>query len=132
MSWRDEGLLTDLENWIKEFDRILFIPQRGAVLEEFAVTLKDSKAAKHTKKKVLLLAAEEKRWDFPAAVWYRRLDAGSARALWQLYHMYEFSDRFQMVFRPKPFSGEERMGSLFHLVDTGVFDMEEVWEALLH
>ena len=30
------------------------------------------------------------------------------------------------------FSGEERLGSLFRLVDTGVLDMEEVWEALLH
>ena len=37
-----------------------------------------------------------------------------------------------LCLRGEPFSGEERLGSLFRLVDTGVLDMEEVWKALLH
>ena len=128
----EKGFLGKLETWVERYDKIFFIRHRGRSLKELIQSFTDSRAVVDTKKKVLLLAEEEKPWDLPGAVQYCRLDGKEARTLWKLYHMYEFSDRFQIIFRAERFSEEEPWGSLFRLVDTGVLDMEEVWEALLH
>lgn len=49
-----------------------------------------------------------------------------AKSLFDFYHIYEFSDRFQIISR------EERYGSLFQLVDTGLLTLDEMAKALLH
>lgn len=69
-------------------------------------------------------------WHFEDAVFtnvdYRQITKEELQTLKQLYCMYEFSDRFQVI------SWESQYGSLFNLVDTGILTMEEAFQALLH
>lgn len=144
------GLKADLE----VYDRIFLIredePEGEALLEGFL----NSRVLRKTGLKVLVLAAvaygssreqpetdmsgpdmaenrsdsknvAESRSDSGNMAEYRQITEENVQFLLLLYHMYEFSDRFRLISR------RERCGNLFQLADTGILDMEEVWEALL-
>jgi hypothetical protein len=56
----------------------------------------------------------------------RKLSCQNIEQLKELYFMYEFSDRFQLL------SQEESFGGILNFVDMGILTKEEVICALFH
>lgn len=57
---------------------------------------------------------------------YRLITKEDAEYICDLYHMYEFSDRFFLI------SKERQYGVLFNFVNIGLINPEEAWEALVY
>jgi uncharacterized protein YegL len=122
----DEKLLFQLESDIREYDKIFLLMEKGEILDKLAERICNSKIIKDRKKKVLILALKKKSAEMDTAAVYRQITEIQAKQLYKLYSMYEFSDRFQMISRKVTYGG------LLHLVDTGILNLEEATEALLH
>lgn len=123
------GLETDLagrlEAALDQFDRVIFIPEDEPEKEKLLEGFFAAGAVGKTGLRVLVLCSEEKQFQTEDRVEYRQITEGEGWLLGTLYHMYEFSDRFRLASRA------ENRGGLFRLVETGLLEEEEAWEALL-
>lgn len=117
-----QALLLQLENWLDAYDRIFLIPGEDGKIEAFASGLLHAGAGKAGEHKVLVLSAAP--IEACAGFTYKQIAGKEQEQLLQLYHMYEFSDRFSVI------SAESTYGSLFNLVEAGLLAMEEAAEAL--
>ncbi len=148
ISWK-RVLLEELEQDIEKYDKIILVWEKGAAARRWLEAFYKSEAVKQTKKKILVLSVidmPEKSKKQGKAEGFSCLDKSNgsfshtffpnlnfqtiseekAAELSKLHHMYEFSDRFLSI--PET----DTYGGLFNFVDTGLLQMNEVWEALLH
>lgn len=116
-------LLTALEKDLAYYDRIFLIAMEERADKEMFNQFCVSEALKNCGKKILLLSTENPAEENHALC--RKISSQMALQLNKLYHMYEFSDRFQL------FSREKCFGGIFNFVDMGILTKEEAFSALL-
>ena len=121
----ESDMLEKLKSDIEEYDRIFLIREDEPLKEKLLEAFFASEAVRETKRKILVLSTVGKNYGTGGRAEYRQITEENARSLLSLYHMYEFSDRFRLI------STVEVCGSLFHFVEAGLLDTEEVWEAML-
>ena len=117
-------LLVELEKDLEYYDRIFLITVMNQEYIDLFIRFGDSDKLKDCTKKILVLSdgnmAEGKHYSC------RKLSCQNIEQLKELYFMYEFSDRFQLL------SQEESFGGILNFVDMGILTKEEVICALFH
>ena len=122
----DRNLLEELERDIEKYDKIILIGERGERARRWLEAFYQSETVRHTERKILMLSVMNVHELSKSNVCVQSVSEAEARELCRLHHMYEFSDRFVTIPETKAYGG------LFNFVDTGLLQMDEVWEALLH
>lgn len=107
--------LRRLEAALEHYDRIYFIPGKDPAERVLA-------AGGRAESSILILSPLAPP-DSAGRVW-RQISEQDSDALYRLYHLYEFSDRFQILTR------DQRFGGLLNLMDTGVLLSDELLAAL--
>lgn len=122
MDIHDEKIACALQSALKKFDRIVLIidRQNSGLCYEFC----NSNAVKKSKYKILVLSTIK--YMTGCYLTYYQITKKTCDALYKLYHLYEFSDRFQILSR------EISYGGLFNFNDVGIIDREDIFTALLH
>ncbi len=124
MAGYHDVLLEELEKDLEYYDRIFLIPAVSQEYLDLFIQFGDSDKLENCRKKILVLSdenlAEGKRFSC------RKLPHQTVRQLRELYFMYEFSDRFQLL------SQEESFGGILNFVDAGILTKEEAICALFH
>lgn len=120
----NDVLLVELEKDLEYYDRIFLITVMNQEYIDLFIRFGDSDKLKDCTKKILVLSdgnmAEGKHYSC------RKLSCQTIEQLKELYFMYEFSDRFQLL------SQEESFGGILNFVDMGILTKEEVICALFH
>ncbi len=120
----NDVLLVELEKDLEYYDRIFLITVMNQEYIDLFIRFGDSDKLKDCTKKILVLSdgnmAEGKHYSC------RKLSCQNIEQLKELYFMYEFSDRFQLL------SQEESFGGILNFVDMGILTKEEVICALFH
>lgn len=120
----NDVLLAKLEKDLEHYDRIVLITVGNQEYRDLLIQFCNSDMLKNCMKKILVLSdenlAEGKRYSC------RKLSCQTIRQLKELYFMYEFSDRFQLLSR------EESFGGILDFVDAGILTKEEAIRALFH
>lgn len=117
----DRQIFDELEDMLKKYDKIILIKSGD---EKFVFSkLSTSKIIKNRKQKILILSTikQQKLFGF----YYKKISNDESKLFYQLYHMYEFSNRFQIL------SKEECYGNLFNFVFLGLLSYDEMFEVLL-
>lgn len=117
----EQRLIDELQDMLKTNDKIFLV--KCADEEYIFSKLRDSKVIKSEKQKVLILSTSNQK-EFPG-VYYRKISDDDSEFYYRLYHMYEFSDRFQVL------SNELCFGNLFNFVNQGLLSFDEMLGALL-
>ena len=107
-----------LGNMISEFDKVYLVFDKNLY--------KLLAAEKNGENKILFLLPFE---DFTGCISeqeHRCISWEDCCKLCELYFMYEFSDRFQILYR------KECFGSLMNFIDTGLLTYKEITDALLY
>ena len=120
----NDVLLVELEKDLEYYDRIFLITVMNQEYIDLFIRFGDSDKLKDCTQKILVLSdgnmAEGKHYSC------RKLSCQNIEQLKELYFMYEFSDRFQLL------SQEESFGGILNFVDMGILTKEEVICALFH
>ncbi len=115
-------LLQHLEEWLASYDHIFLVPDKALEEDACVSGVLHAGVGRTGERKILLLSTA------PITVsdgfTYRQITEKNQEKLLRLYHMYEFSDRFSVIYR------ESTYGGLFHLVKTGLLSIEEAAQAL--
>ncbi|NBH19955.1 hypothetical protein D3Z55_21810 [Clostridiaceae bacterium] len=130
-------LLENLESDIEKFDRIVLIWEEGPMAERWLEAFYGSDTVKNGDRKILVLSVLDEipgkgnfALSFPPMCFpnlsFRHISKTEAKELCKLHYMYDFSNQFLTIPEAKAYGG------LFNFVDTGLLQMDEVWEALLH
>lgn len=122
----EKCILEGLEEDLKEYEKILLVLDAEERVDKLLDMLLNSRSIKAKKQKILVLYSGKQKIGMDTPVVQRMISREEAEALYGLYSMYEFSDRFQIISRT------ETYGDVFQLVDTGLITLEEAIEALLH
>ena len=117
----EQRLIDELQDMLKTYDKIFLV--KCADEEYIFSKLRDSKVIKSEKQKILILSTSNPK-EFPG-VYYRKISDDDSEFYYRLYHMYEFSDRFQVL------SNEVCFGNLFNFVNLGLLSFDEMFRALL-
>ncbi len=116
-----EFLYNILKADLEKYERVFLIidRQESNLLAAFC----NSNALRTSKYKVLVLSPGE----FPngCCAEQRQITKEDCNMFYQLYYMYEFSDRFRIL------SKENSYGSIWNLFDADILDIEDVFEAIL-
>ena len=119
--------LEELERDIEKYDKIILIWEKGEAAKGWLEAFYKSETIKHTERKILVLSVVDMQEQQKGRnVCFRPVTETEAKELCHLHHMYEFSDRFLTI--PET----DTYGGLFNFVETGLLQIDEVWEALLH
>ncbi len=120
---KDE-LLTALECYLNEYDRIILIINSSIGESDLVSKFINSEAVKNNTKKIMIMSSD----NAPESEYYvyYRLSKAEEKQLVSLYMMYEFSDRFQILAYGNNF------GNIFNYVNTGLMTWEEMFEAILY
>ena len=101
--------------------------EKGEAAKGWLEAFYKSETIKHTERKILVLSVVDmQEQQKERNVCFRPVTETEAKELCHLHHMYEFSDRFLTI--PET----DTYGGLFNFVETGLLQIDEVWEALLH
>ena len=117
----EQRLIDELQDMLKTYDKIFLV--KCADEEYIFSKLRDSKVIKSEKEKIWILSTSNPK-EFPG-VYYRKISDDDSEFYYRLYHMYEFSDRFQVL------SNEVCFGNLFNFVNLGLLSFDEMFRALL-
>lgn len=120
----NQSVLSDIEKYLSEYDRVLVFDNRKIPVMEFLEKLADYIRETPIRKKILLLSVQK--IGAGNSLSYKQISSENYEMLFALYTMYEFSDRIQFV------TDDIAYGSLFHYLETGVITEKELFEALLH
>ena len=106
----------DLEKWLRDYEKVFLVDSCERVE---ALVLETLRHVNRTGRRVLFLSQEG------GTDGVRQISEEEYRRLWDLYFLYECSDRFQVL------ADRGMYGSLLNYVDTGLLTVEEAAEALL-
>jgi len=114
--------LRKLEKYIFHFDKVFFVWPKNEKEDSFVLNF--VRYINHTQnnKKVLILTNRNNYYEDVCCEVLTDWEMDHAK---QLYMMYEFSNRFQVLFC------EDNFGSLHNYLETGILTEEEVFQALL-
>lgn len=124
-NWKAEPtqeLLLQLETWLDVYDRVFLISEEIKTAGNLTSGILQAGAGMTEGRSVLILSTAP--LEIVTGFTYKQITMEEQEQLLQLYHMYEFSDRFSVILT------ESTYGSLFNLVEAGLLDMEEAAEAL--
>lgn len=108
---------------LEKFDMIfLFL---GSKNERLLKAFCESDMLREIDKKILILSTVNIEDNFYGLYEYRRISEEEQGFLEQLYRMYDFSNRFQII------SDDPQYGGLLNYVKTGIMTIEEVFQVLL-
>lgn len=119
------AITEDIAGDLKKFDSVLMIVDGDGDAEGLSQIFCKSKALEKTSKKVLILSAADIALAGHDGCEYRRINDEDQSAILQLYAMYDFSNRFQVL------SDNSQYGGLLNYVKTGLMTIEEVFRAIL-
>ncbi len=118
----DQKWLYELQKLLEEYDRIFLIPEESG-LEKYTVAhMLKIGVRKNKMDGILIFSSKEEYGDLGFA--FKKITREFQNNLYQLYHMYEFSERFQLISKGK------NIGGLWNLVDTDLLSWDEMTEAL--
>ena len=108
---------------LEKFDMIfLFLGSKNEwLLKAFC----ESDMLREADKKILILSTVNMDDNLYGRYEYRRISEEEQASLEQLYRMYDFSNRFQII------SDDPQYGGLLNYVKTGIMTIEEVFQVLL-
>ena len=115
--------LLELQSIIEIYDKVILILFEENEAMDIMAKFEHSNAMKQTEKNILILSTAE--WNGTSNFTYKRIARRESSELRNLYYMYEFSDKFQVLSNPNNF------GTLFNFCDTGLLSLEEALEAIL-
>lgn len=118
----DQKWLYELQKLLEEYDRIFLIPEESGLEKSTVVHMLKIGARKNKMDRILIFSSKEEYGDLGFA--FKKITREFQNNLYQLYHMYEFSERFQII------SKEKNIGGLWNLVDTDLLSWDEMTEAL--
>ncbi|MCI8949844.1 MAG: hypothetical protein HFG49_07335 [Lachnospiraceae bacterium] len=115
--------LCKLQSMIDVYDKIVLIQLE----EKEAITIMNKfekpDIVNNIDQKILVLSTVE--WDKHSSFTYKKIEDEESLALVNLYHTYEFSDKFLVL------SNSNTFGTLFNFCDTGLLDLDEVLKSIL-
>lgn len=115
--------LLELQSIIEIYDKVILISYEEKAVIDIMTKFERSNAMKHTKKQIVILSTVE--WDGTSNLTYKKITPEESSALLNLYYMYEFSDKFQVL------SSQNNFGTLINFYNTGLLNLEEAFEAIL-
>lgn len=128
MQINKDCFLKRLEADLQEYEQIILVMNEKELLEELLEIINEVNIRRQIKKKILILSAEQQQFrtnsEYSILI-YRKITKTEAQMLDNLYHLYEFSNRFHV------FSQENSYGKLHNLIDTGLLQKKELWEVIL-
>ena len=116
------NLIKEIEKNIEKYDSILIFDSHNKSIENLLMQFTKSKALHNIEKKVIIYGYLEDVQNDQ----YRVITKSEYEDSVNLYHMYEFSDKFKVI------SDSIQYGSMLNYLSTGVISQEEYFEALLH
>lgn len=114
-----------LRGYIEKYDRIFVIMDNEDDTGNLTYNFCRSKALRETTKNVLILSDKDILCIKGVKHQYQRLNENEMHFIRQIYFMYDFSDRFQVL------SDNPQYGSILNYVKAGELTMEAVFQALL-
>lgn len=118
-----DRIINDIEGYINEYDCILIFDVREFEIHQLFSAFCESEALRQTDKKVMVMAAADA---VPVNGQYRKITQEEYESIYEIYSMYEFSDRIQII------SQNSQYASMLNYIKTGILTMEEMFEAWLH
>lgn len=120
--YKDE-LLEELKKDLEYYDRIVLIPTLDIEYHDLFSQLDGMEGMRNSTKKLLILSTE----NLAEGNHYscRRISCQEMTQLKELYLMYEFSDRFQLLTQERCFGG------ILNFVEAGILTKEEALRAIL-
>ena len=116
--------LERLSHDLKEYDKIFLVIGEGKQMQPVLTAFCDA-IIMHEQKKVLVLSSFHLDRGNEYSRLYKEISNQEVLALYQLYHLYEFSDRFFVL------SANKMFGGLFNFLNLGLLNLEEFFIALL-
>lgn len=110
---------------LERFERIFLVLDSGDDEEDLAYDFCSSKALKETTKKILILSDKDIPYRKNLNCQIQRLNGKEIDMIRQIYFMYDFSDRFEVL------SNNPQYGGLLNYVKTGDMTMEAVFQTIL-
>ena len=122
VEYKDE-LLEELKKDLEYYDRIVLIPALDIEYHALLAQLDGMEGVRNSTKKLLILSTE----NLAEGNHYscRRISCQEMTQLKELYLMYEFSDRFQLLTQERCFGG------ILNFVEAGILTKEEALRAIL-
>lgn len=122
VEYKDE-LLEELKKDLEYYDRIVLIPALDIEYHDLFAQLDGMEGVRNSTKKLLILSTE----NLAEGNHYscRRISCQEMTQLKELYLMYEFSDRFQLLTQERCFGG------ILNFVEAGILTKEEALRAIL-
>ena len=122
VEYKDE-LLEELKKDLEYYDRIVLIPALDIEYHDLFAQLDGMEGVRNSTKKLLILSTE----NLAEGNHYscRRISCQEMTQLKELYLMYEFSDRFQLL------TQERCLGGILNFVEAGILTKEEALRAIL-
>ena len=118
--------LEELERDIEKYDKIILIWEKGEAAKGWLEAFYKSETIKHTERKILVLSVVDMQEQQKGRnVCFRPVTETEAKELCHLHHMYEFSDRFQLLTQERCFGG------ILNFVEEGILTKEEALRAIL-
>lgn len=112
---------SDLKAKLARYDRI-FLFCRGT--EWFEAAFAQSDTLRKNSVRVWIYSGSKA--TYPEDICVGRISPAKEKELLDIYHLYECSDRFQVI------SQSQEHGSMFRYLEQGLLSTEEMVEALLH
>lgn len=116
------SLIKEIKKNIEQYDSILIFDSRNKSIENLMKQFLKSKVLHKTDKKVIIYGYLENIQNDQ----YRVITKSEYEDSINLYHMYEFSDKFKVI------SDSAQYGSMLNYLTTGIISQEEYFEALLY
>lgn len=118
-----DRIISDIEGYINEYDCILVFDVREFEIHQIFSAFCKSEALKRTDKKVMIMATAADA--APVNGQYRKITQEEYESIYEIYSMYEFSDRIQII------SKNNQYASMLNYIKTEILTMEEMFEAWL-
>ena len=115
----------NLSSHLERFDRIFAVMVCEKDTENLIYDFCSSKALRETTKKILILSDKDIPCRKGLNCQFRRLNEKEMDMVRQIYFMYDFSDRFQVL------SDQSQYGSLLNYVKSGDMTMEAIFQMIL-
>ena len=114
----------DLTKSLEDYEKIFFAANLSQEKIDLLKKFCDSIVLKDNAEKVMIFTTADIYCDRNIMIY--KISEKEANWIQEIYFMYEFSDKFQVLFN------EGNFGGIFNYVNTGELSLEDAFEALLY
>ena len=114
-----------IEKAVREYDLVLMLVDGAGWAENLTRKFCHSETLRQAKKRIMLLSEADVAPMDVGNCRFVKISEKERNALEQLYHMYEFSDRFRML------ADDGQCGTLLNYAKAGMMTLEEVFQVFL-